>query len=65
MSQGRYSNTTHISVPSTGGALSFVFSDECVTVSIGTEEEIEMSWAEWEHIARVYGKKPVAREEHL
>jgi hypothetical protein len=45
-----------INFPSTNGALRMTFKMGGVLVSLPHDDEIMVSWSDWEHVAKVYGK---------
>jgi hypothetical protein len=46
-----------VSAPSTDNGVVFVFSDSGVSVQVGDGPDMQMTWNDWEFIAKVYGKR--------
>lgn len=48
---------TTVSIPSASRPISFIFSDENVRIVFHGVSTRTLSWSDWEHIAKVYGKR--------
>lgn len=49
---------SNLRVTTTDGKIEFTFSEDGVGVSrVGATKPVIIPWSEWEHIARVYGKR--------
>jgi hypothetical protein len=50
------STSTRVTAPSAFNEVAFVFTEEGVILELLSGSQM-ISWSDWEHIARVYGKK--------